>query len=251
MTIVDIRSKFPKEKGTIETYNIWGHILRPISYYLAWLFIRMGISANKVTGIAISIGFIGCILLAFGSYSSIIVGALILNIWALLEFVDGAVARGTNSSSDYGAFIDNLNYQLISVIFFISVGIGAFNHPDSYLSSTIQFFLPINIDKSVFLILGGLSALFYIFPEIINCSFSSIFSRQQRNVVDRTREDLFGNSLYQIGWLNIRNTIGLIMPIVVLAVVFKFLSLFIFFYALITVCTSIGITVLILRKAKG
>ena len=255
ITISDIRSTYPEEKGSVERYNLFGYfVLRRFSYYLAWLFIRLGVSANKVTGISIMIGFVGCILLAFGSYGGMVVGALILNIWALLEYVDGNVARATNSSSDYGAFIDDLNVYIISVIFFISAGIGAFNRPDTYLSSAIQFFLPINIDRSIFLILGGLSSSFYIFPSLVGNDFVRIFSQHQSNdndIVAKTRGNIFGNRLYKIGWLNIRNITGLIMPIVLLAVVFGFLSLFVFFYALIMVCSLIGVTILILKKAKS
>ena len=252
ITIEDIRSTYPEEKGSVERYNLFGYfVLRRISYYLAWLFIRLSISANKVTGISILIGCVGCILLAFGSYTSMIIGALILNIWALFEYVDGNVARATNSCSNYGALLDDLNCFFISAIFFISTGIGAFNHPDSSLSSFIRFFLDVNTDKNTFLILGGLASSFYILPRLMSALFAKYSAKNRDDFVAITEKDSHSNILYKIGWYNINNVTGLIMPILLLAVIFRFSSFFIFFCVIVTICAFIGSTVLKLRDAKN
>lgn len=251
ITIDDIRSKLPEEKGATEKYNLWGHVLRPVSYYIAWLFLKLGISANKVTGISIIIGFVGCLFLAFGSYISMIIGALILNIWALLEYVDGDVARYNNSCSNYGAFVDDLNVAFTSVIFFISAGIGAFNHYPVLSLFVIPPFLSINVNGYTFLILGGLSASFYLFPSYVGAKFISLFSRDQNEIINETREHLVGNTLYEIVWLNVRNITGIMMPILLLAVIFGFLGLFVLLYALINICASVIVTVQILRKARS
>lgn len=251
ITIDDIRSKLPREKGGIEKYNLWGHVLRPVSYYVAWLFLKLGISANKVTGISIIMGFVGCMLLAFGSYGGLIAGALILNIWALLEYVDGDVARYNNSCSNYGAFVDDLNVALISVIFFISIGIGAFNHYPALSLFVIPPFLSINVNGYTFLILGGLGASFYLFPSYVGAKFISLFSRDQSEIIKETKEHLVGNTLYEIVWLNVRNITGIMMPILLLAVIFRFLGLFVALYALINICASVIVTIQILRNAKS
>ena len=201
----------------------------------------MGISANKVTGIAILIGCIGCVLLAFGSYSSMIAGALILNIWALLEYVDGSVARCTNSSSNYGAFIDDLNASTMSILLFISAGIAAFNHPNLFV---------INVNKSVFLFLGCWASLFYIFPRFIGDAFVKAFSQDQCAFLDDFKKNLSASIASKIRF-NIYNTTGLIMPILLLAVIFKFLGFFVLFFALINTCAFIVLISQLLRKARA
>lgn len=251
ITIGDIRSTYPEEKRSAGRCNLFGHfVLLRISYYLTWLFIRLGVSANEVTGIAILIGCIGCILLAFGNYSGMIVGALILNIWALLEYVDGSVARCTNSTSNYGAFIDDLNASTMSILLFISAGIGAFNHPDLYLNSFIRYFLAINIDKSVFLFLGCWASLFYIFPRFIGDAFVKAFSRDRSAFVDELKRDISVSIASKVRY-NIYNITGLIMPILLIAVIFNFLGFFVLFFALINTCAFIVLIIQLLRKARA
>ena len=251
ITIDNIRSTFPEEKRTVERNNLFGHfVLRRISYYLTWLFIRLGISANEVTGISILIGCFGCILLAFGSYSGMIVGALILNIWALLEFVDGNVARATNSSSNYGAFIDALNASTMGILLFVSAGIAAFSYPDPHLNSFIRYFLAISIDKGVFLFFGCWASLFYIFPRFIGDAFVKAFSQEQRAFVDELKRDISMSIASKIRF-NIYNITGLIMPILLIAVIFNFLGFFVLFFALINTCAFIVLISQLLRKARA
>ena len=250
ITIADIRSTYPEEKRIIIRNNLWGYfVLRKISFYIAWLFIRLGISANTVTGIGIVIGCFGGILLAFGGYSGMIIGAVILNIWALLEFVDGNVARATHSSSNYGSFIDDLNAYTMSILLFISAGIGVYTHPDHYLSS-IQYFLGIDIGRSVFLFLGCWTSLFYIFPRFIGDEFQKIFLQKQGDAMAITSEGILGSFLGKVS-LNINNITGIVMPILLLATIFRFLDFFLLLWALIHTCAFVILIPKLLRKARA
>lgn len=246
ITINDIRSTYPKEKGIAEKNNLFGHfVLRRISFYLTWLFVRLGISANKVTCVAIIIGCIGCILLAFGGYSGMVAGALILNIWALLEFVDGNVARATNSSSNFGAFIDNLNSYIMSATLFIGAGITAFRHPDLLLN-----LLAINIDKSAFLFLGcWTSVFFYIFPRLISMEFMKLFSQSERDLVAEAKKSLLGSSLNKIR-LTLVNITGAVTPLLLIAVIFHFVGYFLIFYSLMSTGGFIILIIKILRITR-
>jgi len=169
----------------------------------------------------------------------------------LFEYVDGNVARYNNSCSNYGAFIDDLNVAFISIIFFISAGIGTFNHLSALNLLIVLPFLSITVDRYIFLILGGLGASFYLFPSYVGTKFISLFSRDQGEVINETKKHFVGNTLYEIVWLNVRNITGIMMPILLLAVLFRFLGLFVGLYALINILASIIVTVLILRNARG
>ena len=247
LTFGNIRTAcYPEEKRNLDKNNLWGYfVLRKISFYLTWVFIRLGVSANQVTGIAIIIGCIGCILLAFGGYSGMIAGALILNIWALLEFVDGNVARYNNSCTSYGAFVDDLNAYTVATLFFISVGVGAFHHPDLWLNS-----IAINVDNGVFLFLGGWASVFYIFPRFIGNIFVKAFSQEQSAFVDELKRDISRSFVSKISF-NIYNITGLIMPILLFAVIFKFLCIFVALFALINTAAFVVLITQLLRKARA
>ena len=91
MTVSEIRRR---DREYINTgvdrnfqYNLWGRfVLREISYFSVWLFLKLGVSANLVTGVGFLIGFVGCLFIAFGNYSLMIVGAVMVNLWGLLDY---------------------------------------------------------------------------------------------------------------------------------------------------------------------
>lgn len=237
-TVDDIRATFPKKKNEIERSNLFGHFLfRKISFYIAWLLIRLGISANTVTYFSIIIGLIGCMLLIFGNFWDMILGALILNIWVLLEYVDGNVARATNSGSRYGAFIDDLNAFLMSVLIYICAGISVYYNYDYIFRS---------LDRSIFPFLGCLASLGYIFPRFIGLLFQKAFS--EGDVL--MKEDVLGNSLsfFNIISSNLYNITGIIMPILITAVVLKSLDVFIIVFTMTnTLVLIISIALLFMR----
>ena len=237
------------ESDNIDRNNFWGYfVLRRASYYLAWLCLKLGISANAVTYFAFTIGFTGCIFLAFGSYGGMIVGALLVNICALLDYVDGNVARGSNSSGSYGKFLDSLGDFTISVLLFMSIGVGTFNHPDPYLNSVAQSLLGTELDRSIFLFLGGWAAVFSIFPFLISYSFERTLLQPADDFVANLKVRGFSASLIHKVGFNLNSTTGLIMPILLLSTIFRFLSVVVFLWALILTFASIFIAIQMLRK---
>ena len=176
------------------------------------------------------IGLTACLLLAFGSYTGMIAGALLINIWALLDYVDGNVARCSKSSSRYGDFLDNLNTTIMSALLFTSVGVGAFLHPDSTLSPVLHPLLGSGVERGVLLFLGGWASLFYFLPRIIAERFKEAFPSPEK--VQPIGVGSFSRPLRML-WFSLNNSIGLVMPILLLAVIFRFLGIFLFIWALI------------------
>lgn len=250
ISISEIRFKCKKseEKERFLKNMIWAHVLIRISYYPVWLFLRLGISANQVTYLSLLSGTIGCLFLAFGTYKGMIIGALLVNIYALLDNVDGSMARCTNSCSKYGAFLDGVVDTTMSVFVFTCAGIGAFNfyYSEQWLNSVN---ILSNIDRNVFLFLGCWTALCYIFPRLIGYTFQKTFS--EKKFVGR--EDVLGSpsSFVNIIASNFYNITGLVMPILLIAVIFKLLGIFVILFALINTCAFIVLIYKLLKRAKS
>lgn len=256
ITIDDIRSlsRLPKEKKEYQKNDLWSYfVLRKISYHPTWLFLKLGLSANQVTLVSLVIGIAGCILLAFGSYSAMIAGVLLLFIYNLLDHVDGNIARYNKSATNYGKFIDALTGSCITTFIFVSAGIGAFNHPDLSLNSLLHLFSAIDINKSTFLILGAWTSLCYILPRFLAVELLRIIFPEQQAVVAEelkgsiSKGNIFKRVLYKIGY-NI--SLGFTIPILLLATIFRFLSIFVFLYALLFSCAFIIQIIEILKRAK-
>ena len=226
---------------------IWGLTLRRISPYPAWLFLRLGISANTVTYLSFIMGFTGCGLLAFSHYMGMIIGALFINICFLLDYVDGSVARATDSASEYGRFLDHLNIFSIGSLLFFSLGIGTFRHPDFYPSWLTEWLFAMQLNESIFLILGGWAALFFIFPRFLALHFQDIFSRKFRPL---PRVFVSRSTLPTVVRTTVSNLHGSLTPLLLMAAIFSFLSVYLLFYALFFTLLFITRLVETISRAK-
>lgn len=235
ITINDIRSKLPEEKRRLDRDNPWLYfVVRPISFYPTWLFLKLGISANQTTYIGLIIGVIGCVFLAFGSYWAAIVGAVLINIGYLFDVVDGNVARYTNSCSKYGQYIDGMTTYIMVPLTFIAVGIGIFNHPDSCLNSLAHFLLGIDINRNIYLILGISGVFLSAWGFLVTSSLAAVFYLKS---VDFYRPKTGSKrSLWGIVYTLGLGMLTIIRPMLLVATIASFLSIFFLVWVLIQAC---------------
>lgn len=127
VTLTEIRDS---RKGHV-ILNQWARwTCYPISNYIAWLCIKLGISANQVTAFSGITIIAGCVLLAIGSYQMIIAGALLILLYLTLDGTDGTVARVTKTVSNYGHFLDITFGHALTGLVPLSVGLGLYQKTD-------------------------------------------------------------------------------------------------------------------------
>jgi len=252
ITINDIRSKFPEEKRRLDRDNPWLYfVMRPISFYPTWLFLKLGISANQTTYIGLIIGVIGCIFLAFGSHWAPIVGAALINIGYLFDVVDGNVARYTNSCSKYGQYIDGMATYIMVPLTFIAVGIGVFNHPDTYLNSLAHFLLGIDTNGNIYLILGISGVFLSAWGFLVTSRLAAVFCVEPQDFYvpkAGSKRSLWG-IVYTLG-LGMLTSMG---PMLLVAAIASFLSIFLFIWVLMQACYLVIVAgrALIIAKRIG
>ncbi len=88
---------------------------------LAWLFYKCGVSANSVTVLGMLLGLPAVALNLRGHFYWAIA---LFHVFFLLDCVDGTMARGTQSTSAVGAYLDDLSHYIFHGLFFISLGLG-------------------------------------------------------------------------------------------------------------------------------
>jgi phosphatidylserine synthase len=106
------------------------YVYRPISFYLAVPFVRLGFSANQVTLLGLLIASIGLILLATGNPPVVLAGSILCAIQVLLDYVDGNIARLHGKTSHLGKFLDGIVDTIISVLTPLAVAVGLYSRPD-------------------------------------------------------------------------------------------------------------------------
>lgn len=138
MNLSEVKASYTAGKRADALKDPWAHyVARPLSFYPAWLCIKLGISANIVTIIGLSLGLAGCIGFAYGH---MIWGAILVNVYGLLDYVDGDIARATKMQSDYGARLDGFSYMAIVAVLFVCVGIGL-NNPQVLVFGVVASFI--------------------------------------------------------------------------------------------------------------
>ena len=128
LSIDEIKASYTEEDKERSKKDPWAYsVMRPISPYIAYPLIKWGITANQVTLFALVVGLIGCAHLTYGTYLTIIIGAVLVNTHGLADYVDGTIAKATNTITPYGARIDGISYLVMVGLLFICIGIGLHN----------------------------------------------------------------------------------------------------------------------------
>lgn len=251
LTLNNIRLSYARAKREQDREDLWVYyVIRKISFYPTWLFLKIGISANQATFISIIVGVIGCSFLAFGNYGTRIMGALLVNFWIVLDCVDGNIARYEETFSNYGEFIDALSGYFLNAILFLSVGIGVFSHPEPLFEFLTRVFDG-NLNGIILIILGAWASLVIILSRLIFHKFINIFSQAQSAKITSGVESRKGSS--HILYLVVHNIVslsGFLTPILLLAVIFRLLSIFVFLYALMNTIILIVTTHRIVLKSR-
>ena len=119
----EIAATVPRSASSSD--SIWTRlVLRPLSIPLTALLLPLGVSANAVTyaGILVSLAAAG--MLALGDRPLAVAGAALFNLFAVLDCVDGNVAR-MRGGSRYGAWVDALGGYVAYTAVLLSAGAAA------------------------------------------------------------------------------------------------------------------------------
>jgi len=127
-SIVEIKDSLSDEKRLIEQ-GVWAirYGIRPLSAYVAWLFIRLRISCKQTVVLGLLLGLAGCFLIAVGSPQVMVAGAVLLIAGSLLDYVDGNIARATGTTDKLGAYLDLTSDNFMAAAVPIAVGLGTGN----------------------------------------------------------------------------------------------------------------------------
>lgn len=98
---------------------------RPVSFYIAGIVANRNISANEVSYFSAIIGLIASFLFLFSYSYCRIAGAILVNIWLILDCVDGNLARSVKKQS-FGEFADGISSYLLVGFLCTTIGFSVF-----------------------------------------------------------------------------------------------------------------------------
>lgn len=223
----------PVAKRKEEKYNIWVTIaVRPLSVLVTKPFLGTKIKPTQITAFSLLCSLIGFFILSFSHTIPLkIVGWLLFFAWAVLDGVDGNYARCSNQCSQLGDLWDTTGGYSAMILMYFSCGIVAFF--DRNIVSLI--------DSYWYLIIGGATAIFSIFPRLVMHKKKS-YGESSDAVKNLSDKKSFGFT--QIVAMNLVSPSGFMQVIFLVCILFHFTNIFIAFYFVV----NLGIMVISLHK---
>ena len=119
----EIIASLPPEK--VKEDSIWlRYILRPISFPVAWLALRMRLSPCAVSYISAFLCVCGGVLFSWPAQGRLAgAGAILFNVFAVLDCVDGNMARVSGKAGPWGGWADAVMGFIAYTTVFFATGI--------------------------------------------------------------------------------------------------------------------------------
>lgn len=221
----------PKSKREAEKHNYWVvFVIRPLSVLLTIPLVNTKIKPITITAISVFASLISAIFLGFGqNVLHRLWGLFFIFIWAVLDGVDGNLARCQGTCSKLGELWDAFGGYLALVLVFLSVGVASY-----YDNNSVNIF-----DSHWYLLIGGITSVVSIFPRLI-------YQKKKAICPDfdiKHQKGTHQSGLMRIVQSNIAISGGMQL-LLLFAILFHVLNLFLLFYLVL----YFGLMLLSLRK---
>lgn len=129
-TVADVRA-YGQPPGLTERRNEehWAGRLymRRLSPYATWLSLRAGLSPNQLTYLMIASGLLAGLVVALPGPGPLTAlgGAVLVQLYLLLDCVDGEAARFLRRTSVTGVYLDRIGHYLCEVALLVGLGVRA------------------------------------------------------------------------------------------------------------------------------
>lgn len=223
----------PESKRNADKKNVVLHtIVRPLSIYLTLPLLETNISPTAVTKISVAASVVGFGCLTFGrSLIWWLLGWFCFFAWAVLDCVDGNIARYKKQTSAMGEVWDAFGGYVAMVLTYLGAGMAAYHS-----NNAVTFCQPYWM-----LFLGGVTAVISILPRLMmHKKRQTLGSRESTS--ELTDKQSFG--FVQSVAHNFISLIGLFQIVFLLAIILRVLNFFLVFYFVL----NLGMMLLSLRS---
>jgi phosphatidylglycerophosphate synthase len=93
-----------------------------VSIYVTWVAHRLGATPNAVSVLNLFVGLAACAALGLGTGGWLVLGAGLVHLFAVLDSVDGELARLTRRFTLEGLFLEDLSAYLMLIGFWLAIG---------------------------------------------------------------------------------------------------------------------------------
>lgn len=239
-----ITESLPKKKNSKS--SLWVKlVVRKLSFIFTFIFINCGSSAWTASIISVFTAVLGSAFIAVDNMVFRIIGVILIELWLVLDCVDGNIARVKKTSSEMGEFIDALSGYYVTGFVYFAVGFAAYNTTKIFADHAF-----------LMVVLGGISTVAGLLARIIHQKYT--YSLMVINQSGESKKALPENEVENkksLQYLRSRldkelGISGLFMPFLIVASIFNLYDIFTVFYFLFQAAGLLAVTAYYSLKAR-
>lgn len=184
------RAKSPAEHKIPARRNVFEAVYNRLAGVITPPFLHTSCTPNQITILSGIFGVIGAVLLVFQNYLMLVLAAICIQIFTILDLVDGNIARAKGMQSKFGQWLDIFFDKLNDFLLITGLTLGAY----------------LDIGREHVLILGMCLMGFVFFIQFVMVVNSTLL-KTKKNFADQSnaRGAFTGCSIKHIGRVALRH----------------------------------------------
>ncbi len=205
-------------------------VYRPISFPTGWLFYKIGMKANSVSFLSILLAFIASFIIVSGSSDDIVLASFIMLSIALLDCIDGNIARARGETGPGGEWIDALSGYIVYALLPVSLGVH------------LNLNNPYEILPGLWILIGSITSISNLFLRLLHQKFLNSIPNRSSQKGLKEQGSMFSRFSSEIG------LVGWMMPALLIASLTGILEIYLIIYCFLYVISSVAVTLVLARK---
>lgn len=236
-TYKEILESLPIKKNSNSSW--WVKLLiRKLSFPFTYAFINLGFSPNSVSILSIFIALISFICFSIQKEWTLVMAIVCINLWLILDCVDGNIARCKKQKTIYGEFVDDIGGYYVVAFVYLAISVQAY-YTGSFIKNNIYI-----------IIIGAISSISDILARLINKDYINFSTRR----LDYILTDYTNESKKSLSYIRRRigkevGISGAFMPLTILCGIFSLYDIMTLFYCAFNVFALISTTAIYIYKA--
>jgi hypothetical protein len=234
-----IVESLPKKKNSNSSWwvKMW---VRKASFPFTYLFINLGFSPNAVSILSIAFVLAACVGYVVSTPVAIITAVVLINVWLILDCVDGNIARCRKQKTVYGEFVDDIGGYYVVAFIYLAIAFCVYNIGGMF----------VDVSNKWILAAGGVACICDILARLINKDYVNF----SKNRPDYVQENYLTESKKSLSYIRRRigkelGVSGMFMPLTIICAIWRCYDLMVLFYLLFNGFALLSTTVIYIYKA--
>lgn len=234
-----IVESLPMKKNSNSSWwvKMW---VRKASFPFTYLFINLGFSPNAVSILSIAFVLAACVGYVVSTPVAIITAVLLINVWLILDCVDGNIARCRKQRTVYGEFVDDIGGYYVVAFIYLAIAFCVYNIGGIF----------VDVSNKWILAAGGVACICDILARLINKDYVNF----SKNRPDYVQEDYLTESKKSLSYIRRRigkelGVSGMFMPLTIICAIWHCYDLMVLFYLFFNGFALFSTTVIYIYKA--